>query len=61
MREGDTVTIDIERRLLEVELSDAEIAERVEAYVSPEPEYPRGVLAKYANTVSSASHGAITG
>ena len=61
VREGDTVTIDIERRLLEVELSDAEIAERVEAYVSPEPEYPRGVLAKYANTVSSASHGAITG
>ncbi len=61
VREGDKVTIDIERRLLEVELSDAEIAARVEAYVSPEPEYPRGVLAKYSNTVSSASHGAITG
>ncbi len=60
IRDGDTVTIDIERRVLEVDLSDDEIAARVAAYVSPEPEYPTGVLAKYAKTVSSASQGAIT-
>jgi dihydroxy-acid dehydratase len=46
--------------VLEVDLSDDEIAARVAAYVSPEPEYPTGVLAKYAKTVSSASQGAIT-
>ena len=61
VRDGDTVTIDIGRRLLEVDLSDEEIAERIAAYVSPESEYPTGVLAKYAKTVSSASEGAITG
>ena len=61
IRDGDKVTIDIERRVLEVDLSDAEIAERVAAYVAPEPEYPTGVLAKYAKTVGSASEGAITG
>jgi dihydroxy-acid dehydratase len=60
VRDGDTVTIDVDNRELSVDLSDEEIAERVGAYVSPEPEYPSGVLAKYANTVSSASHGAIT-
>ncbi len=61
VRDGDTVTIDIGRRLLEVDLSDEEIAERIAAYVSPESEYPTGVLAKYAKMVSSASEGAITG
>ena len=61
VREGDQVTVDVAARQLSVALSDEEIAERVAAYESPEPEYTRGVLAKYANTVSSASHGAITG
>ncbi len=60
IRNGDQVTIDIERRVLEVDLSDEEIAKRVAAYVSPEPEYPTGVLAKYAKSVGSASEGAIT-
>jgi dihydroxy-acid dehydratase len=61
LRNGDTVTIDVEKRELSVDLTDEEIAERVAAYTSPEPEYTTGVLAKYANTVGSASLGAITG
>ena len=55
VRDGDTVTIDVDKRELSVDLSDEEIAERVAAYVSPEPEYKTGVLAKYAKTVGSAS------
>jgi dihydroxy-acid dehydratase len=61
IQNGDTVTIDVDKRELSVDLTDEEIAERVAAYVSPEPEYKSGVLAKYANTVGSASLGAITG
>ena len=60
IRDGDTVTIDVDKRELSVDLSDEEIAERVAAYVSPEPEYKTGVLAKYAKSVGSASLGAIT-
>ncbi len=61
LREGDQVTIDVDARELSVALSDEEIAGRIAAYESPEPAYTTGVLAKYANTVGSASHGAITG
>jgi dihydroxy-acid dehydratase len=60
LRDGDTITIDVATRELSVELSDEEIAERVTAYEPPQPEHETGVLAKYANTVGSASHGAIT-
>ena len=60
LREGDEVTIDVEARKLEVALSDDEIAARVAAYEQPEPAYASGVLAKYARSVGSASHGAIT-
>ena len=60
IREGDMVTVDIDERRLGVELSDEEIARRVAEYVSPEPLYTRGVMAKYAATVSSASSGAVT-
>ncbi len=60
LRDGDEVTIDVERRVIEVALSDEEIAERVAAYESPPPAYETGVMAKYAKTVSSASAGAIT-
>jgi dihydroxy-acid dehydratase len=61
IRDGDEVTIDIDARELSVALADDEIAARVAAYEPPEPEYPTGVMAKYAATVSSASLGAITG
>ena len=60
VRDGDTITIDVANRRMDVELSDDEIARRVEAYESPPPAYANGVLAKYARLVSSASEGAVT-
>jgi dihydroxy-acid dehydratase len=61
VQDGDRITIDIDARRLDVDLSDEEIARRVEAYQPPEPRYKRGVMAKYAASVSSASEGAVTG
>jgi dihydroxy-acid dehydratase len=60
IREGDTITIDIEARTIDVDLSDEEIAERIAAYEAPAPLFETGVMAKYANSVSSASQGAVT-
>ena len=60
VHEGDTVTIDVDERRLDVELSDDEIAERLAGYEPPPPAYTAGVLAKYAALVSSASEGAFT-
>jgi dihydroxy-acid dehydratase len=60
VREGDTVTIDADRRLLQVEIGDAEMAERRARWHAPKPRYTTGVLAKYARLVSSASRGAVT-
>jgi dihydroxy-acid dehydratase len=61
IREGDQITIDVENRRIDVDLSDEEIAERVAAYDVPPPNFATGVMAKYAATVSSAAHGAVTG
>jgi dihydroxy-acid dehydratase len=61
IREGDEITFDVDARRLDVALSDEEIAARVAAYEAPEPPYRRGVMAKYAATVSSAAQGAVTG
>jgi dihydroxy-acid dehydratase len=61
VREGDEITIDVEGRRLDVALSDEEIAARVAAYEPPAPAFERGVMAKYAATVSGASEGAVTG
>jgi len=61
VREGDTVTIDVENRRLDVDLADEEIAARVAAYEAPDNgESGTGVLAKYAKLVSSAAEGAVT-
>jgi dihydroxy-acid dehydratase len=60
VREGDEITVDIDARRLDVDLSDEEIAKRVADYKFPESPFGRGVMAKYAATVSSASLGAIT-
>jgi dihydroxy-acid dehydratase len=60
VREGDEITLDVDARRLDVNLSDEEIAKRVEAYEPPEPLYKTGVMAKYAASVSSASEGAVT-
>jgi dihydroxy-acid dehydratase len=61
IQEGDEITVDIDNRRIDVDLSDEEIAERVGDYKLPESPFGRGVMAKYAATVSSASRGAITG
>jgi dihydroxy-acid dehydratase len=60
VREGDLITIDVDARRLDVELSDEEIAARVAEYEPLEPADRTGVLAKYAKLVGSASEGAVT-
>jgi dihydroxy-acid dehydratase len=60
VREGDSITIDADQRLLQLNVSDEEIARRRAAWQPPTTRYPRGVLAKYAKLVSSASKGAVT-
>ena len=61
VREGDTIVMDVERRELGVRVSDDELARRRSEWTAPEPTYTRGVMAKYAKLVSSASEGAVTG
>ena len=60
IEEGDSVTIDADARLLQLNISDAELKKRRDAWRRPEPRYRRGVLAKYARLVSSSSLGAVT-
>jgi dihydroxy-acid dehydratase len=60
VEEGDPITIDAERRLLRLEVPDAELARRRARWKPPAPRYTTGVLAKYAKLVSSASVGAVT-
>lgn len=60
IHDGDIITVDIDQRLLSVDLTVEEIDERLKAYSPPKPLFERGVMAKYANNVSSASLGAIT-
>jgi dihydroxy-acid dehydratase len=57
---GDCITIDAERRRIDLEISQVELERRLKAWKPPRPRYSRGVLAKYARQVSSASLGAIT-
>ena len=60
LQEGDTVVFDIDSRELRVEVSDDEIAARLDGWAPKPPRYTHGVFAKYAALVSSASEGAIT-
>ena len=60
VREGDSVTVDAEARLLSLNVPETEILERRVAWTAPPPRFTRGVLAKYARVVSSASRGAVT-
>jgi dihydroxy-acid dehydratase len=60
LKDGDTVTVDVAKRQLNVELPAAEIAQRLKDWRAPEPRYASGVFAKYAALVSSASEGAVT-
>ena len=60
VNEGDSVTIDAEKRLLQLNISAEELARRRALWQPPAPRYTRGVLAKYATLVSSSSLGAVT-
>lgn len=60
IEDGDEIVIDAETLQIEVKISDAEIQERLQAWKPPPPRYTRGLLAKYAKTVASASEGAVT-
>ena len=61
VREGDMIRFDVEARRLDVEITDGEMRSRLASWKAPAPRYPRGVFAKYARLVSSASEGAVTG
>src|SRR5215831_2589835 len=60
LRDGDMIVFDINARRLDVELTDAQIKERLAGWRAPAPHYTQGVFAKYAAAVSSASEGAVT-
>ncbi|MEG4210047.1 dihydroxy-acid dehydratase [Microcoleus sp. S13_B4] len=60
VKEGDSITIDANNRLLQLNVSDAELEQRRALWQPPKPRYTRGVLAKYAKLVSSSSIGAVT-
>jgi dihydroxy-acid dehydratase len=60
VRDGDTITIDAEGREITLHLGENEIRSRLASWRQPKPRYTKGVLAKYAKLVSSASQGAVT-
>ena len=60
VKNGDPITIDAEKREITLEITAKEMAARRKAWKRPAPRYTRGVLAKYAHTVTSASEGAVT-
>jgi dihydroxy-acid dehydratase len=60
VRNGDIIHFDVSQRLLQVEISDETLRQRMTNWKPPQPRYPAGVFAKYAALVSSASQGAIT-
>jgi dihydroxy-acid dehydratase len=60
LREGDHVTLDVEASLIHAEVSDEEWTRRRAEWTAPAPRYTKGVMAKYAASVTSASEGAVT-
>jgi dihydroxy-acid dehydratase len=60
VRDGDIIRFDVSQRLLEVEVSDEVLRQRMAQWKPPQPRYPTGVFAKYGALVSSVSQGAIT-
>jgi len=60
VRDGDIIRFDVRKRVLEVEISDDVLRQRMAQWKAPQPRYPTGVFAKYGALVSSASQGAIT-
>ena len=60
VQEGDSITIDADRRLVQVNVSEDELARRRARWTQPAPRYTRGVMAKYIKLVSTSSRGAVT-
>ena len=60
VKEGDSITIDAKERLLQLNITEEEMAQRRANWQAPQPRYTRGVLGKYAKLVSSSSLGAVT-
>ncbi|QIX26108.1 dihydroxy-acid dehydratase [Nocardioides sp. JQ2195] len=60
VRDGDPITLDVANRLLELGVAEEELEARKEGWAPHPPKYTRGVLGKYAKTVQSAAHGAVT-
>ena len=60
VEEGDTITIDLKREELNLNISDSELAERLRNWQPPSQTVSSGVLSKYARLVSSAAEGAVT-
>ena len=60
VHEGDSITVDAEARLLSLHVPAGELRKRRDSWTAPPPRFTRGVLAKYARVVSSASRGAVT-
>ena len=60
VKDGDQITIDAESRQLKLGISKAELKRRTEAWIKPKARYTKGVLAKYAHLVTSATYGAVT-
>jgi dihydroxy-acid dehydratase len=60
VEEGDRITIDVDRKALDLDVAPDEVARRFEGWAPPRPHYTGGVMAKYAALVSSASSGAVT-
>jgi len=61
VQDGDPILIDANRQVLELKVDAQELAQRRQQWQQPKPKYSRGVLAKYAQLATPASHGAITG
>jgi len=60
VRNGDPIVIDAEKRTIDLKIPAKELADRLKRWKQPKPNYRRGILAKYAAQVSSASEGAVT-
>jgi dihydroxy-acid dehydratase len=61
VREGDMISINVEKRSIELEISAEELATRLKSWKPPAPKYTRGVFSKYVKLVGSAAEGAVTG
>jgi dihydroxy-acid dehydratase len=60
VKNGDSITIDANKRLIQLNVSDRELARRRKEWKQPKPRYTTGLLAKYTKLVSTASLGAVT-